>query len=195
MSAAFTDLSVPSSQRSLREMQTLRLRLSVPRPEDFADLCVLWSDEDVTRFIGGRAQSPEEVWSRLLRYIGHWSVLGYGYWIIRETVTGRFVGELGFAEMRRPIPAPFSEFPEAGWAVMPWTRGMGFASEALAAAVLFADARFLENQTVCMIDPQNTRSQRLALRHGYARYGDHDYRGVRLDLFARTRGAPAITIS
>ncbi len=178
-------------QRSLREMRTPRLRMAPPRPEDFFESCALWSDEDVTRFLGGRAQTEEEVWSRLLRYIGHWSVMGYGYWVVREAGTGRFVGEVGFADKRRPLPAPFGDSPEAGWALMPWAHGQGLASEALAAALLFADARFLEDRTVCMIDPLNLSSSRLALRHGFRPFGAESYRGAPLDLFERIRGGGA----
>ena len=48
----------------------------------------MWSDAEVTRFIGGKPLSGEEVWARILRYAGHWSMLGYGYWLIEEKATG-----------------------------------------------------------------------------------------------------------
>ena len=57
----------------------------------------------VTRFIGGRALTEEETWTRFLRYAGHWPTLGYGFWVIREKAWGRFIGEMGFHNLKREI--------------------------------------------------------------------------------------------
>ena len=40
----------------------------------------------------------------------------------------------------------------------PWAHGQGLASEAVAAAHAWGDARFGEPRTVCMIDPDNAPS-------------------------------------
>jgi RimJ/RimL family protein N-acetyltransferase len=56
-------------------LDTDRLTLRGHGLADFADSLRLWSDPDVTRYIGGRPFTEEEVWSRLLRYAGHWSLL------------------------------------------------------------------------------------------------------------------------
>ena len=50
--------------------------------------------------IGGKPFTREESWARLLRYGGLWSLLGYGYWAVRDKESGRFAGELGFAGFR-----------------------------------------------------------------------------------------------
>ena len=52
-------------------IDTTRLRLRGHRPADFADSLALWGDPIVTRFIGGKPLSEEDVWARLLRYVGH----------------------------------------------------------------------------------------------------------------------------
>ena len=36
---------------------------------------------------GGEVPTAEAVWARLLRYIGHWQALGYGYWAVFEKAT------------------------------------------------------------------------------------------------------------
>ena len=61
----------------------------------------MWADPEVTRYIGGRPFGVEEVWTRLLRYAGHWALLGYGYWAVIEKSSGRFVGEAGLADFHR----------------------------------------------------------------------------------------------
>jgi len=76
----------------------------------------MWGDPEVTRYIGGRPFTAEEVWSRLLRYIGHWQWIGFGTWVAEERATGAFVGEIGFCDYRREIDPPL-DLPEAGWAL------------------------------------------------------------------------------
>jgi RimJ/RimL family protein N-acetyltransferase len=168
-------------------LETPRLRLEGPQPGDFDGSLGLWSDPQVFRFIGGRAFSAEEVWARLLRYVGHWNVLGYGYWVVREGASGRFLGEIGFGDMRRSIDPPF-DAPEAGWAFVPEVQGRGYASEALACVLRFADERLAwAPRTVCMIDPRNLRSIRLAERFGYLSYARVRYREDPVLLFERPR--------
>lgn len=88
----------------------------------------------MTRFIGGKPSTVQEVWFRLLRYAGHWSIMGFGFWVAREKTSGRFVGELGFAEQKRGIEGA-GDGPELGYALAPWCYGQGFATEAVRAAV------------------------------------------------------------
>jgi RimJ/RimL family protein N-acetyltransferase len=82
-------------------VETERLVLRGHRRDDLADCVGMWGDPEVTRHIGGRPSTDEEVWARLLRYLGHWQVMGFGYWIVHERASGRFVGEVGFADSDR----------------------------------------------------------------------------------------------
>jgi RimJ/RimL family protein N-acetyltransferase len=71
-------------------LETERLVLRGHRLEDFSDCVALWSDSVVTRFIGGIPSTPEDAWSRLLRYAGHWLLLGFGY---RESARSVYKGQ------------------------------------------------------------------------------------------------------
>ena len=84
-------------------IETGRLVLRGHRIEDLGDCAEMWGDPDVTRYIGGKPFSREEVWSKILRYAGHWSLLGFGYWVIADRNSGRFLGEAGFADFKRQI--------------------------------------------------------------------------------------------
>jgi RimJ/RimL family protein N-acetyltransferase len=84
-------------------LESERLALRGHRPEDFANCVALRGDPEVTRYIGGRPLTSEEVWVRLLRYAGHWIWLGYGYWVVEEKSLGKLVGELGYANLQRDI--------------------------------------------------------------------------------------------
>lgn len=151
-------------------VETARLRLRPHRLEDFGNCLSMWGDAEVTRFIGGKPLSGEEVWARILRYAGHWRMLGYGYWLIEEKSSGLFVGEMGFADFKREIVPAFEGIPEIGWALIPWAQGQGFATEALLGAVGWGDRHFGGAATGCLINPDNVPSIRVAQKGGYKEF-------------------------
>jgi RimJ/RimL family protein N-acetyltransferase len=169
-------------------LSTPRLTLRPHARADFADSISLWSDPDVTRHIGGRPFTREEIWSRLLRYVGHWAVLGYGYWTVRETASDRFIGEVGFADFQRDLDPSFGDAPEAGWVLAPWSHGKGFATEAVRAALAWADRELRAPRTVCMIDGANRASLRVAEKCGYVEWTRATYKGAEVLLFERGAG-------
>jgi RimJ/RimL family protein N-acetyltransferase len=144
----------------------------------------MWSEPEVVRHISGRASTPEESWSRLLRYAGHWEVLGYGYWALEEKSTGLFVGELGLADYQRQMEPTFEGDPEIGWVLATSAHGKGYATEAVKRVVLWADAE-LRCRTACMITPENTASIRVADKCGYREWKRADYKGQPAILFRR----------
>lgn len=148
-------------------LETERLRLRGHRLEDFKECLALWGDPQVTRYIGGKPLTGEEVWARLLRYAGHWAMLGYGYWLIEDKASGRFIGEMGFADFKRDISPSFAGIPEIGWVLAPAAQGRGLATEALHAAVTWGDQTFGGKTTGCLINPDNVASIRVAEKGGY----------------------------
>jgi RimJ/RimL family protein N-acetyltransferase len=153
-------------------LETSRLVLRRHTVHDLARCAALWSDPEVTRYITARPFTREETWARLLRYVGHWEALGYGFWAVEEKATGAFAGELGFADFKREIDPPITD-PEAGWAFLPRFHGRGYATEALQAALSWGDTHLHAPRTVCLIHPENTPSFRVAEKCGF-----HEYRRV-----------------
>jgi RimJ/RimL family protein N-acetyltransferase len=165
-----------------------RLILSPTGLDDYPDSAALWGDQAVVRYLGGQVSTPQQAWQRILRNIGHWVVLDYGYWTVRERTTDRFVGEVGFADFRRDgVGERFTSAPEAGWVLSPWAHGRGYASEAVAAAHAWFDERFPGERAVAMIDVENAASQRVAARFGYAEYARIDYNASPVILYERRR--------
>jgi RimJ/RimL family protein N-acetyltransferase len=164
-------------------LETARLTLRGHTAADLDEALALWSDPQVVRYIGGKASTREEVWARLLRYIGHWAVAGYGMWHIRERASDRFVGEVGMADFQRDIALSFDGAPEAGWALRPWTHGKGYATEAMTAVLAWSAGR--HPRTVCMIDPDNTASLRVAAKLGYREWARAEYKTAPVVLFER----------
>ena len=155
---------------SAPELLTERLLMRGHRLDDFEDCAAMWGDERVTRFIGGKPSTREQAWARLLRYVGHWSLLGFGYWVLRERASGRFVGEVGFADFKRDIDPPLGDDQEMGWVLDPRAFGKGFAGEATRAAQGWMDGAFRARRTVCMIDTENVASLRVAEKLGYREF-------------------------
>ena len=166
-------------------IDTARLTLRGHTLADLDDVVALWADPEVVRFIGGRPFTPEETWAKLQRNVGHWALMGHGYWVVRDRESGRFVGEVGLAEMRRTM-TPALDAPEAGWVLAPWAHGRGLATEAMTAVLAWAETRFGAGaRSVCIIDEDHAASVRVAAKLGYRELGVRDYRGTPVRVLAR----------
>jgi RimJ/RimL family protein N-acetyltransferase len=160
-------------------IQTERLRLRAYRKEDFPASAQMWSDAVVTRYISGKPLTSEETWTKMLRNAGMWLVLGYGFWVLEERVTGEFVGELGFADFQRTIEPSIDGMPEVGWVLAQHAHGKGYATEATRAALDWGDQYFGATRMVCLIQPGNDASFRVADKLGFrewtrTKYKEHE---------------------
>ncbi|MET4898782.1 GNAT family N-acetyltransferase [Sphingomonadaceae bacterium jetA1] len=164
-------------------LTTERLILRGHHPEDIDALAAMWADPAVYAGVGGQPRSREEVWIRLLRSIGGWTVFGYGAWVVCDRATGVVLGDIGLLESRRSIE-PALAVPEAGWMLGPAAQGRGYASEAMTAVLGWADAHGI-GRTCCIIDPGNSASIRLAGKLGYAVPVEGRYRARPILIFHR----------
>jgi len=168
-------------------LETDRLILRPHRVEDFDDVTALWADPEVVRFIGGVASTRQASWGRLLRYIGHWQALGFGYWVVEARGDGRFLGEVGFADYQRDITPSLDGFPEAGWVLVSAAHGRGYASEAVQCMHQWADEVKGWSETVCIFDPDHSASQHVARKAGYEVSGEAIYEGLQTLVMRRHR--------
>jgi RimJ/RimL family protein N-acetyltransferase len=168
-------------------LETERLIFAGHGLDDFADSAALWADPLVTRYIGGTPLGEEDAWTRLLRYAGHWSLLGFGYWVVREKSSGRFVGEVGFADYKRELVPSIKGMPELGWVLASWAHGRGFATEAVQAALAWGATHLSSPRTVCIIHPDNAASLRVAAKCGFVEVTRAAYKGRSTILFAHDR--------
>jgi len=162
------------------------LRLSLHQMTDFCDLRAMWSDPDVVRHISGVPSSEQESWFRLLRYRGLWDLLVYGYWCVSMKADGRYVGDVGFADLKRVVEPPLGAVPEAGWVLARWAHGQGFATEALQAALAWMDGRGVD-RTVCTMATENGASRRVAEKCEYFLKRKACFRGEKTLLLQRER--------
>ncbi|WPE23821.1 GNAT family N-acetyltransferase [Shinella zoogloeoides] len=172
-------------------VETDRLLLRGFRPDDLDAMAAMWVMPEVVRYIGGVPQTREQCWVRLLRQIGMWSVMGFGFWAITERATGALIGEGGFHEMHRTMDPSIAGTMEAGWGLMPAWHGRGYASEALDAMLTWADATHRGKPVTCIIAPENAPSMRLARRHGFAEFARTLYQDSEIAVFRRLEGPNA----
>lgn len=163
-----------------------RLRLRPHARGDYPASTALWQRPETIRFIGGAAQSDQEIWFRLLRYAGMWPLQGYGFWVFEDRTTGEFLGEGGLMDARRGIEG-LDDIPEAGWALMPGAGGRGIATEAMDAVLRWADTQLSADRTGCIIDPGNAASLRVAAKLGYVEAARPQFRGQPIVLLHRNR--------
>jgi RimJ/RimL family protein N-acetyltransferase len=165
---------------------TPRLILRAYAIEDFPYVAATWADTEVVRYIsGGRPFTEEETWSRFLRNIALWPMLGYGYWAATEKSTGRYVGDVGFADFKRDIEPSLKGVPEIGWVLASSSHGMGYATEAARAAIEWLEGALGPQRTVCIIDEGNRASIRVAEKLGYREFARSVYKSSPVVMFER----------
>ena len=106
-------------------------------------------------------------------------------WVVEEKATGTYAGEIGFADFKRDMDPPLDAPAEGGWVIAPGAQGKGYATEAVAAALAWVDARFRWTRTACVIEPDNAASIRVAEKCGYREAGRAHYKESDLLVFYR----------
>ena len=177
-------LTLPHDSPRIDTVETSRLRLRAHRVEDLPAVAAMWADPLVVKHLGIAPLTQEDSWSRILRYAGHWAMLGFGYWAIEEKSTGSLVGDLGFADYLRNIQPSIAGRPEMGWILSPSMHGRGYATEAVRAALAWGASRFRSNPPVCIIEPANLASLRVAEKCGFRETARTTYRGDTVVLLA-----------
>lgn len=170
-------------------IETDRLVLRAHTAHDFEPLAAMWGDAEVARFIGGKPSTRDESWARLLRYAGHWALMGFGFWAVTLKDGGRFIGDVGFADWRRDITPSLEGLAEGGWVFTPEAQGRGLATEAVQAALHWMDGQAGHATTTCIIGPGNTASIRLAGKVGYREFARAQFKGAEVIQYRRDRPA------
>lgn len=164
-------------------LETARLLLRPARLDDFDTYAAMWADPVVTRFIGGKPFSREGAWTRFLRQLGMWRAHGFGFLVVEEKATGRFLGEAGFHDLKRDLTPSLEGTMEAGWGFVADAHGSGFATEAVTALLAWRAAAFPALRVTCIIDPDNAQSLRVAQKLGFREVARTTYHGAPTVMF------------
>lgn len=168
-------------------LETPRLIIRAHSIDDFAALKAMWADPQVVKYISGVPSTEGQSWMRLMNYLGHWELLGYGYWAIVEKSSNAYIGDIGIADFKRDITPSISGTPEAGWVLCSAAHGKGYALEALKAVLEWADRNLAHSKTVCIINKENERSNLLAEKCGYKKSVETVFNDKDVVIFSRSK--------
>lgn len=138
------------------KIETQRLILRTFREDDWRDLCVLYADEETTRYTIRHTLNEDETWRTMAVFIGHWQLRGYGPYAVEDKISGKVLGNIGLW-----YPHAWPE-PEIMWSLARPFWGKGFASEAARAVKHMAHEILPNIRFISLIDKDNIRSKKLA---------------------------------
>ena len=148
-------------------LRTKRLILRPQRPSDTEILAAAYADDDFARFITREKEGLDAVESfrPIALVAGSWATMGFGQWMVEEAASGTPVGRVGPWQ-----PPGWPDF-EIGWTIFPGHQGKGYATEAAAAALIWAHETLGHGHVIHLIHPDNQASERVARALGGRRTG------------------------
>jgi RimJ/RimL family protein N-acetyltransferase len=166
-------------------LETPRLRLRGFRPSDLDAQAAAMADPEMVRHLGGTPFSREDTWRKILASPGLWAMLGYGYWVIERRADNAYLGQVGFADFKRDMRPSIENIPEMGWIMGAASQGQGLATEAVLAALAWADGALGRREIVAIVGHSNVASIRVAEKGGFSAREEAVYKGEPILLFRR----------
>jgi RimJ/RimL family protein N-acetyltransferase len=164
------------------ELETERLLMRGWRDSDTDAWGELCSDDEVMRSLGREGGiSVGDAWREMAMLAGHWTLKGFGHWVLEVRASEELVGRAG---LFHPPDWPGLEL---GWTVARPHWGNGYAGEAARAAMEWARTELGADHLISLIADGNRRSQRVAEKlgmtvEGRAQVRGHDLRVYGIDL-------------
>ena len=134
-------------------LTTERLLLRPLQEADLDELCALYADPEVMRFLGnGETRNRAQTAERLYRTLAHWEKYGFGIWVVCDKTDGRWLGRCGYGNLH--------EYPdmEMAWTLHRFAWGRGYATEAAQAAARHAFEVTRVQRLIAVARPQNLAS-------------------------------------
>jgi len=154
-------------------LSTERLLLRPLRKGDKRAVLELQTDAR-TNLFNPRPPSPGEAVDQFEKWLRHWSEHGYGYVAITETGGDEVIGVGGVQAKEfhgEPVLNLYYRFRPGSW-------GKGYASEAAAAIVEWAEREVPERPLLISVSVANEPSLRVVKRLGFTNYVEEEYMGA-----------------
>jgi len=144
-------------------LETRRLLLRHQVIEDLDALWTLYCDPQITKYIPDAPRSYEEAREELEWYMhGHPKYPELGLWATIHKETGKFIGRCGLLswtiEGHREVEVAYTIAQEY------WGQGLG--TEAARGILEYGFKELKLSRLICLIDPENIASQRVAEKIG-----------------------------
>ncbi len=163
------------------EIETARLRLYPPRPEDLEARLAMDRDPEVMRFIRPVPEDAEAQRAEIRNQIPQ-PPRG-AYWHVEERAAPGFIGWCGL------FPLEDSGLIELGYRYLRAAWGRGFATEAATTALDHGFRELKLDPIVAVSDPDNAASHRVLGKIGLRAAGTARHYGRELPFFELNRGA------
>ncbi|MBN8807289.1 MAG: GNAT family N-acetyltransferase [Sphingomonas sp.] len=152
-------------------IETERLILRLPRPDDQEALCRMFADPLVMADLGPVKDEAATDVALAKHDADRWE--GLGFWVVEHRADGAFLGFCGLK--RGDAHNPIAGEVEAGWIIdRPHWRN-GYALEAMRAAIDWGWSNTSAERIVAITSAVNDKSQQLMSRLGMARLPDGDF--------------------
>ena len=146
-------------------LETERLLLRHQVIEDLDDLWALYCDPEITKYIPDAPRSREEAQEELEWHMhGHPKHPEFGLWATIHKETGKFIGRCGLL----PWTIDDVNEVEVAYTIARNYWGQGLGSEAAQAILKYGFEKLHLSRMVCLIDPENKASQKVAEKMGMA---------------------------
>ena len=158
----------------VKMLETERLLLRAPVPEDAEPLAPMYADPEVMRYLGeGRTLTRDETERSVLRLIESWNADGFGLFTTVRKEDDAVIGRVGLIvwnpETWQTTRAD-AEGPkelEVGYTIGRQYWGVGYATEAAAAARDFALEELGARRLIALIIHGNDASENVARKLGF----------------------------
>jgi ribosomal-protein-alanine N-acetyltransferase len=169
-------------------IETERLVLRKPRPEDAPDLAGAYAEPETVRLIGdGSTATLAEVEEAIDEWLARWGRWDVGFFSLERKEDARVLGRAGFLRWDPETWQIGGVETELGWLLAREHWGQGYATEA---ALALRDWAFEERgltRLVSLIQHGNVRSIRVAERLGERYERDVEIRGKPSRLYSIER--------
>ena len=144
-------------------LETPRLILRRQVPDDLEDLWALYSDTQITKYIPDAPRTREEARQELEWHMnGHPKNPQLGLWATIHRASEKFIGRCGLL----PWTIDGQQEVEVAYTIARPYWGQGLATEAATAILQFGFEKLNLARLICLIDPDNIASQRVAEKIG-----------------------------
>lgn len=143
------------------QIETKRLLLRPLRATDASAVARIWADPTVTRYMGG-PRNFEELRALFNQDAQSDPAPQFDLWPVIEKASGDIIGHCGIIE--KVVDGQTEHELVYVFATSAW--GKGYAAEAAAAVKQYAFEQLNLGRIVALIDPENTASERVAIRVG-----------------------------
>ena len=152
----------------MMHLTTDRLVIRSLQVEDAEKLADIWSDADVTRYLGGSRNRAEVLRNVLADAEEGDRDPADALWPVIEKVGGRLVGHCGI--LKKEVDGETESELVYVFAKDAW--GKGYATEAAQALCLYAFDQLQLKRLISLIDPKNTASAGVAKKAGLTFRGE-----------------------